>query len=76
MKPPNRLVDIARGVLIELLVVPKDDDCYIDGAKYGQLMSLLEETTLALEESDRSGTVISTELSLQLKHDSTCFDHL
>lgn len=42
-------VDIARGELIQLLVVPEDDDRDVDRTENGKLMRLLEETAFALE---------------------------
>jgi uncharacterized membrane protein YebE (DUF533 family) len=48
--PANRLVDIARGEFVELLVVAEDDDGHIDGAEHRELMRLLEKTAFALEE--------------------------
>lgn len=44
------LVHVARGVLIEFLVMAKDNDGDIDGTKNGQLVSLLEQSTFSLEE--------------------------
>lgn len=41
---------VARRVLVELLVLAKDEDGDIDRAEDGELMRLLEETTLALKE--------------------------
>ncbi len=41
---------IGRRVLVELLVITKDEDGDIDRAKHGELMSLLEETAFALQE--------------------------
>ena len=48
--PANRLVDIARGEFVELLIVAEDDDGHIDGAEHRELMRLLEKTAFALEE--------------------------
>lgn len=45
----NEIMHIGRGVLVELLVVAKDENGDIDRAKHGELMSLLEETTFALQ---------------------------
>lgn len=44
--------------LEQLARVAKDDDCYIGGAKYAQLVRLLEETILALEKGDGAVTVV------------------
>jgi hypothetical protein len=44
------LVHVTRGVLIEFLVMTKDDNGDIDGTKNGQLMSLLKQSTFSLEE--------------------------
>jgi hypothetical protein len=48
------LIDIARGELVQLLVVAEDDDGDIDGAEDGQLVRLLEQTTFTLEKSSSS----------------------
>lgn len=40
--PANGLVDVARGKLVQLLVVAEDDDGNVDGAEHGELMRLLE----------------------------------
>jgi hypothetical protein len=50
----NEVAHIARGVLINLLVVAEDEDGDIDRAQDGELVSLLEQATLALEESPRA----------------------
>jgi hypothetical protein len=55
LKPRDSLVDVARRVLVQLLVVTEDDDCDVDGAQHGKLVRLLEQTTFALEEGDRPG---------------------
>lgn len=46
---------VTRGVLIEFLVVAENDNGDIDGTKNGQLMSLLEQSTFALEECPMTG---------------------
>lgn len=46
----DELVDIAGRVFVELLILTKNDDCYIDLAKHGQFMRFLEQTALALNE--------------------------
>jgi hypothetical protein len=48
--PANRLIDVARRKLVQLLVVPEDDDGHIDGAQHRELMRLLEQPTFALQE--------------------------
>lgn len=45
----ERVTDLTGRVLVEFLVVAKDNDGDIDRAEHGELMSLLEETTLALQ---------------------------
>jgi hypothetical protein len=49
------LVDVARRVLVQLLVVSEDDDRDVDGAQHGKLVRLFEQTTFAFEEGDRPG---------------------
>ena len=44
----NDLGNIARGELVKLLVVTKNDDRHIDGAEDGKLVSLLEQAALSL----------------------------
>lgn len=51
MESSNSLVDIAGRVLIKLFIVAEDYDGNIDRAKNGELVSLLEQATFALEES-------------------------
>lgn len=46
---------VTRGVLIEFLVMAENDNGDIDGTKNGQLMSLLEQSTFALEECPMTG---------------------
>lgn len=50
-------IDVPRRELVQLLVVPKYDDCDIDGTKHRQLVRFLEQATLSLEE--RSASLIS-----------------
>ena len=45
----QNFTNITGRVLIQLLVVPKYDDCNINGAKNGELMRLLKEATFALQ---------------------------
>jgi hypothetical protein len=53
----NGLIDVARGELVQLLVVAEDDDGDIDGAEDGQLMGLFEQAAFALQKSaGRSGS--------------------
>lgn len=51
LEAANGLIDVARGELIELLVVTEDDDSDVDGAEDAELVGLFEETTLSLEKS-------------------------
>jgi hypothetical protein len=53
--PANGLVDVARGKLVELLVVAEDDDSHVDGAEHRELMRLLEQAAFALQESTIQG---------------------
>jgi len=53
LEPADCLIDIAGRVFVELLVVTKYDNGNVNGAKHGELMGLLEETTFALEEGAR-----------------------
>lgn len=55
LEPRNGLVDVARRVLVKLLVMAKDNNRDVDRAEHRQLMRLLEQTALALEESDGPG---------------------
>jgi hypothetical protein len=52
--PGNEVAHIARGVLINLLVVAEDEDGDVYRAQDGELMSLLEQATFALEEGPRA----------------------
>ena len=54
-------LDISRRVLVQLLVVSKDDDGDIDRAEDGELMRLLEQPSLALQKSDRPRDVLEME---------------
>jgi hypothetical protein len=49
------LVDVARRVLVQFLVMSEDDDGDVDGAQHGKLMRLLKQPTFAFEEGDRPG---------------------
>jgi len=66
--PANRLVDVARRKLVQLLVVAKDDDGNVDGAQHRELMRLLEQAAFALQE--RPGLVSVGSRLLRL-HDYT-----
>lgn len=45
----DQLAHVTRRVLVEFLVLAKDEDGDIDGTKDGEFVSLLEETALALQ---------------------------
>jgi hypothetical protein len=62
----NSRIDVARRELIEFIVVTEDDDGDVYGAQDGELVSLLEKATLALEEGDGAVTVILDGLDLDL----------
>jgi len=62
----DSLVNVARRELVQLLVVTENDDGYVDGAEYGKLMRLLEQTALALEESYGAIAVVLDGLDLNL----------
>lgn len=59
LEAADDLVDVGRRVLVQLLVVPEDDDGDIHGAEDGELVRLLEQAALALEEGDRTTLGIS-----------------
>lgn len=48
----NEIMHVGRRVFVELLVVAKYEDGDVDRAKNGELVSLLEETTFALQKSN------------------------
>ena len=50
MITPNRLVDVAGGKLVQLFVVPKNDNCDVHRTQDRKLVCLLEETAFSLEE--------------------------
>jgi len=57
LEPSHNLVDVRGRVLVQLLIVPEDDDGDVDRAEDGKLVRFLEQTAFALEEghgSDRS----------------------
>lgn len=60
------LLDVGRGELVELLVVAEDDDGDIDRAEDGELMSLLEEPSLAFEKGDGAVAIVLDGLDLDL----------
>ena len=45
----QRLIDITRRELVQFLVMTKDDNSNIDRTQDGQLVRLLEKTSLSLE---------------------------
>jgi hypothetical protein len=51
----NGVVDVARGKLVQLLVVAKDDDGDVDGTEHRELMRLFEQTAFALQKSATEG---------------------
>lgn len=59
LEPRDDVVDVRRGVLVELLVVSEDDDGDIDRAEDGKLMRLLEQAAFAFEEGDGSARRVS-----------------
>lgn len=59
LESANDLVDVGGAVFVQLLVVSEDDDCDIDGAEDGKLVSLFEETTFALEEGHAAVAIIA-----------------
>jgi len=61
LEAADGLVDVAGGVLVELLVVAKDYDCDVDLTQDGKLVRLLEKTAFALEEGDGSAQDVSSE---------------
>ena len=64
LKAPDYLIDVGRGVLVELLIVPEDDNGDVDGTQDGQLMRLLEQAAFPLEEGDGSVAIVSDGLDL------------
>jgi hypothetical protein len=60
------LVDVARGELVQLLVVAEDDDGNIDRAENGELVGLLEEAAFALQKGDGAVPVVLDGLDLDL----------
>lgn len=62
----DRLVDVTGGVLVELLVVTKNDDGHVDRAQDRELVGLLEQSALTLEEGYRPVAVVLDGLDLDL----------
>jgi hypothetical protein len=62
----NCLVDVARGELVQLLVVAKNDDSHINRAEDRELVGLFEEAALALEEGNGAVAVVLDGLDLNL----------
>jgi hypothetical protein len=50
LEASDRLVNITRRELVELLVITKDDDSDVDRTEYAQLVCLLEQAAFALQE--------------------------
>lgn len=48
--PRDQVAHVGRRVLVQLLVITKDEDGNVDGAEHGELVRLLEQATLALQE--------------------------
>lgn len=61
------LVHVTRGVLVEFLVMTKDDNGDIDGTKNGQLMGLLKQSTFSLEECPAIDRKVSITVRNSLK---------
>lgn len=59
----NRLVDVARGEFVQLLVVTEDDDGHVDRAENRQLMRLLEQASFPLEEGTNTNSVSTQQSS-------------
>lgn len=49
----NEVAHVRGRILVELLVVSKDEDGDIDGAEHGELVCLLEQAALALEKGPK-----------------------
>lgn len=47
--PRNELMHVGRRVLVELLIVAKDEDGHIDGTQDGELVCLFKQAALSLE---------------------------
>lgn len=60
------LSNIATRVFVQLLIISKYYDGDIDRAENGELMRLLEETTLALKKGYRTISIIFDSLDLDL----------
>lgn len=57
---------VARGVLVQLLVVSKNKDGDIDRTENGELVSLFEQATLSFQKGDRTIPVILDGFNLNL----------
>jgi hypothetical protein len=57
---------VARGELMQLLVVAKDDNSHIDRAEHGQFIGLLEQTSLPLQKGDRAVPFILDRFDIDL----------
>jgi hypothetical protein len=62
------LIDIARGELVQLLVVAENDDSDVDRTKNRELMSLLEQTAFALQKRAGRGQYRRTACALFYLH--------
>lgn len=62
----DQLSHVAGRVLVQLLVLAKDEDGDIHRAKHRKLMCLLEQTALALQEGDRAVSIILDSLDFNL----------
>ena len=49
------LVDVGAGILVQLLVVPNDNEGHVDVAEDTQLVRLLQQTVLPFAEGDLRG---------------------
>lgn len=59
LKATDDFVDVRRRILVQLLVVPEDDDGDVDGAEDGELMRLFEQTPFALEKGDAAVAIVA-----------------
>jgi hypothetical protein len=53
------LLNVRRRVLVQFLIVSKDDHGDIDGTEHGKLMRLLEQAAFALEEGHAAVTIVA-----------------
>lgn len=70
------LSNIATRVFVQLLIISKYYDGDIDRAENGELMRLLEETTLALKKGSVNGRLVKRRVRLKRKHTQNDFYHL